>query len=347
MPLSSSIKRKGKTLVDRNLPSSTQSKKWEESQLASLPKGIDTMEQFMLSFLSSAFQEELNQDLTSFVCTSSYQEKVSRIKKLFFEREFLSLFSDESLLLVYALEYVPYRCLCYRDMFMKLDNLSELIDSHSHAESSHVNILSLGAGNGAELVGLIGAAFSRSTKPLHLCIQDLSSYGPVIPLLERGLQSPIALSGTSPIPLTVNLLSPGDLLDSTYLESDSMKHAISSSQVITAMFLLNELLSTSKKGFMKLILFLVKNMRPGSYLLVVDSAGSFSEVKVGNGSSSLSSEGTSDRTYMLFQLLDAIQAFRICESHDAIWYRYPKELASISPFKLQNMRYFLRLYQKK
>jgi archaeosine-15-forming tRNA-guanine transglycosylase len=43
---------------------------------------------------------------------------------------------------------------------------------------------------------------------------------------------------------------------------------------------MNELISTSKKAFVKFIAGLVENMKTGSHLLVVDSAGSFSEAQV-------------------------------------------------------------------
>lgn len=74
-------------------------------------------------------------------------------------------------------------------------------------------------------------------------------------------------------------------------------------------------------------------MQKGTYLLVVDSAGSFSETKIG------------EKTYKFFNLLDRIDSFKILESFDSVWYRYPSHLSS--SLKLDNIRYCVRLYQKK
>jgi 25S rRNA (uracil2843-N3)-methyltransferase len=78
-------------------------------------------------------------------------------------------------------------------------------------------------------------------------------------------------------------------------------------------------------------------MKKGSFLLVVDPASSFSEFQV-QGQDTTS-------TYKLFNLLDAIQAFECVAQSDSEWYRFPKDLDF--PLKLNNMRYYFRLYKKK
>ncbi|KAI9335036.1 hypothetical protein DFJ73DRAFT_852410 [Zopfochytrium polystomum] len=115
------------------------------------------------------------------------------------------------------------------------------------------------------------------------------------------------------------------------------------------MFLTNELLATSKRAFVALVRLLVARMRPGACLLVVDSAGSFSEVAVGAGGGGGSGGGgggaEAPRKYMVYTLLDAVGAFEVLEQTDSRWYRFPDGLAY--PLKLNNMRYFMRLYRRR
>ncbi|RKP24366.1 hypothetical protein SYNPS1DRAFT_23539, partial [Syncephalis pseudoplumigaleata] len=102
--------------------------------------------------------------------------------------------------------------------------------------------------------------------------------------------------------------------------------------LVTAMFVMNELF-TDKRQAMKLVQALVAHLRPGAYFLLVDSAGSFSNLKVGQ------------RTYMIYTIFDALHAyFEPVISEDSEWYRYPKHLNY--PLELNNMRYFIRLYRR-
>jgi 25S rRNA (uracil2843-N3)-methyltransferase len=102
--------------------------------------------------------------------------------------------------------------------------------------------------------------------------------------------------------------------------------------LITAFFLLNEILAMSKSSFVKLISQLVNNMTVGAYLLVVDSAGSFSELNI------------SGKKYICYQLLDHMKVFECEFKSDAQWFRFPSGLNY--PLKLNNMRYFCRLYKR-
>jgi 25S rRNA (uracil2843-N3)-methyltransferase len=238
--------------------------------------------------------------------------KSRRIKDLFLQRDFVTLFTDATLLPVYALEHASSRSLCYRDVFMKLKALKV-----------HGTIGMLGAGNGAELLGIAAALFDTQSN-IQFVVQDLSNYGILDPLFQ-------AIQERYPHTDTWTMkLDTGDLQDKEYLQQLNW---IPGASLITACFVLNELLTLSKKSFVQCIQYLVSRMQKGALLLVIDSAGSFSEVQVGA------------QDYMLFTLLDHIQQFEIIEKHDSVWYRFPTELRY--PLKLNNMRFFLRLYQRK
>ncbi|KAJ3262631.1 hypothetical protein HK103_000160 [Boothiomyces macroporosus] len=245
------------------------------------------------------------------------KEKRKQIKQLFIKRDFKSIFTDPILLPIYAVEYLPGRALCYRDIFVKINELCNFLEKGG-------DIMVLGGGNGAEVLG-ISAAMCTFEQPVKLTVQDLSNYG-TLDTLVGSIHQTYGLEN-----LSVESLI-GDLMD----ESKVLEYSKIFKQhgLITAMFLLNEILTQSKKSFVLLITNLVKSMKKGSMLLVVDSAGSFSEFEV----------GASDKSYMLFKLLDAIQGFKCLASFDSVWYRYPKEVEF--PLQLSNMRFFLRLYQK-
>ncbi|KAJ3322390.1 hypothetical protein HDV06_003127 [Boothiomyces sp. JEL0866] len=245
------------------------------------------------------------------------KEKRKLIKQLFIKRDFKSIFTDPILLPIYAVEYLPGRALCYRDVFMKIEELYDFLQSGG-------DILVLGGGNGAEVLG-IAAAMCTFEQPIKLTVQDLSDYQ-IIDTLVGSIHKTYGLDNIS-VECAV-----GDLMD----EAKVLEYAnqFKDFGLITAMFLLNEILTLSKKAFVFLITNLLKSMKKGSMLLVVDSAGSFSEFEV----------ASSDKSYMLFKLLDAIQGFKCLASFDSVWYRYPKDVQF--PLQLNNMRFFLRLYQK-
>ncbi|KAH9277160.1 hypothetical protein BASA83_000020 [Batrachochytrium salamandrivorans] len=258
------------------------------------------------------------------------------IKDLFLERDFTAIFTNPSYLPVYAAEYIPCRALCYRDLFLRIEELRTGLLQGGQ-------ILCLGAGNGSEALAIGSALHGMQTaSPLRVHIQDRSSYGSVLSRLAESMQSQLGI-GSPGFHISE---STGDLLEMADLTAFVLP-LVSDSKLITAMFLLNELLATSKRGFTVLMSQLIQHMSTGSYFLVVDSAGSFSEVALGTDQQAVTHnqrQQLQKRTYMAYEFLDPIQAFRICASYDSIWFRCDSNLSF--PLKLNNMRYFLRLYQK-
>ncbi|KAI8817335.1 uncharacterized protein EV422DRAFT_570679 [Fimicolochytrium jonesii] len=298
-------------------------------------------EQYLLHALITAFPP------TPTTTTDSTAEHLRTIKTHFFNRNYAAIFTTESLLPVYAAEYIPSRALCYREMFMRVKAVREVMVKGG-------KMCCLGAGNGSELVGVVAAmcgmevfglkkripTTDESSSPqapripshLEVHIQDLANYGTVLPSLLASLQQHYP-TASSHVHLTTSV---SDLLQPTPTQITTLKETISTSSLTTAMFLLNELLTTNKSAFVKFITLLMDALTPGSLLLVVDSAGSFSECSVGGDAGK--------REYMVYQLLDNMRCLETVESEDAIWYRFPEGLRY--PTRLNNMRYFLRLYRK-
>ncbi|KAF9957860.1 hypothetical protein BGZ72_001273 [Mortierella alpina] len=114
--------------------------------------------------------------------------------------------------------------------------------------------------------------------------------------------------------------------------SDGLLQRVAKADLITFMFVLNELFQ-DKKRTMLLVAKMVAAMPKGAHMLVVDSAGSFSNLKVG------------ERTYMVYMLLDHLKDLEIVYQDDATWYRCPPSLTY--PLKLENMRHFVRIYKRR
>jgi 25S rRNA (uracil2843-N3)-methyltransferase len=244
--------------------------------------------------------------------TAEHEEKRRKIKQLFAQRLYQDIFTNPDLLASYTAEYAPSRSLCYRFLFE--DRLMLPNDCYR-------SVLCLGAGAGSEFAALCA---SKSHIPMHICIQDLADYSKVLRPLERELMV------TYPsLNLTVEHAH-YDLLNPAYHAQFAIQ--VQKATLITAMFLLNELLTLSKANFVKLMLQLVKNMQKGTYFVVVESAGSFSEHQVGSN------------IYMCYSLLDPMSCFEIVDQYDSQWHRLESQLQY--PLKLNHMRHFLRVYKK-
>jgi 25S rRNA (uracil2843-N3)-methyltransferase len=274
------------------------------------------MEKHILSVFSVGCQDSLR--------SASFEEKRAAIKSLFFNRDFDGIFKNPSLLETYTADYAPSRALCYHHLFSREPQLVSILSG-----IDDLQILCIGGGAGSEMVG-IGAALApvlkdRKTTSI-LILQDIADYTSVLHRLENAFRKFYSVP--------VELLSfQHAVYDVTQDTDQRLGACLSACNLITACFILNEILSASRSKFVQLITKMVHRMSEGAFLLVVDSAGSFSELEVGQ------------QTVMCYHLLDRIAAFDCLVSKDAAWYRLPPGLQY--PSKLNNMRYFLRLYRKR
>lgn len=242
------------------------------------------------------------------------------IKASFVQRDYEGIFTEPSNLEVYSAAYVPGRALCYYEIFSKRPQLLKFLLKASQ-------IYCVGAGSGSELVA-IAAAMTRlpaERQRIRLILQDIGDYSNVLQLFEKTIQDKWLITNTQ----LECVFDQSDILE---LSNEETIHRLSTSNLITFMFVMNELFV--KKGpAMALIQKMIGCMKKNAHLLVVESAGSFSHLKVGN------------KTYMVYTLLDAIKDLEPVISEDARWYRHPEDLKY--PLDVQNMRYFIRLYRKK
>ncbi|TPX30366.1 hypothetical protein SmJEL517_g06052 [Synchytrium microbalum] len=319
-------------------PSKAQNaKSVDQHVLKSKTKGInraaiarESAEQRILDIFSEAFKSYLNDP--------EFDTKLKSIKAHFFNREYLEIFTDPTLLNVYSASYAPHRALLFYDLFKKQPELiTSLLDNGE--------VFCLGAGTGAELVGIIAALLpslptsplieptTNNTQPALIHIQDMADYSQPISELKK------AIKLTWPVvePCIDIQFSVNDVAVANPAIDEYITKYVSRSNIITTFFILNELLQADKPGFVRLVGRIVRAMRPLSIWVIIDSAGSFSSHAVG---------GTTGekREYMAYQFLDMLDGLEIVAKEESCWYRLPAGLSY--PLPLQNSRYYYRVFRR-
>jgi len=273
------------------------------------------MQQAVLYLLKTTFDETLK--------SSEYQTRISNIKYKFLNRDYDAIFSnDPSNLSYYVAEYSPMRALCYAD-------LAESSPALKHALQSGSKVHCMGGGSCGELVGF--ASFLQMcprANPLEFVIQDYADYTDIVNRVSN------AITTTFPKSNLLVSFQHSNVLDDY---SPQTLSSVTASDLITCMFILNELLAESKANFVTFIKRLLSSMKSGALLLIVDSAGSFSDIQVASGK----------RIYSVWMLLDAISDFETVEREDSRWFRLSPSMQTHYPVKVNNCRYFLRIYRKK
>ncbi|KAF9991046.1 hypothetical protein BGZ75_006000 [Mortierella antarctica] len=166
---------------------------------------------------------------------------------------------------------------------------------------------------------------SKSNKhQVTIVMQDYVDWSSILVPMETVVRSRLVL-GPERLRCETEV---GNVLDL----SEGLLQRVAKADLITFMFVLNELFQ-DKKRTMLLVAKIVAAMPKGAHMLVVDSAGSFSNLKVG------------ERTYMVYMLLDHLKDLEIVYQDDATWYRCPPSLTY--PLKLENMRHFVRIYKRR
>ena len=288
------------------------------------PKPTD---QDILDCLYSSLQPFMTPDL---------QNILKRIRDHFFHRRFLDIFSNPLHLAPYTAAYVPTRALCYRNIYINCTQVKDLMRKHG-------KVVCIGAGAGSELLAFLVAYKQlqlenkqcsdemmrfHENQPLEIQIQDLSpDWKPILESIYSTSCDCFNLSRER-IHLTI---SHGDIREC----SEDMKSTMNEADLITFMFVLNEIIQDKIQG-MNVVRSLAENMKSGAFLLIVDSAGSFSNLLV-NG-----------KQYAVWMLFDAMKTkFERVHAEDATWYRPSKSLNwPVDAVQVQSMRYFLRLYRK-
>lgn len=299
------------------------------------------------------------------------EPKLQRLKQHLYNRDFHAAFGDLAYLRAYAARWSPSRALAYRDIFEAI--------YRQYLESSQVrdaNILCVGGGDGAELVGL-----SSLLEIIHNNDMEKSSEEPKIRIAATVVDVAdwsIVLQQLceSSVNMKTNHIKQGlsytsiqrNILDAGAFKTAPLQEQAVKADVVTIFFTLNELFSESLPRTQTFLLTLTNAMKKGSLLIVVDSAGSYSTV--GFGAKQASAAGSSDdsikktdtkatptRKYPMAWLLDHIllklapQAqlstsvpWMKIHTLESRWFRLSEVLKY--PIRLEDMRYQLHVFRR-
>ncbi|MCJ1311756.1 hypothetical protein MMC25_005429 [Agyrium rufum] len=272
-------------------------------------------------------------------------------------------------------------------------------ESDDVESAAPVKVVCLGAGSGAELVAFASyihtesfqreARKSSGTSKLLLDLVDVADWSQTIHQLTATItttshlaDSHITSKDSAPDPSIRDERLPVSFEQYDLLNTDVevLAASLANSSLVTLLFTLNELYSTSIPKTTSFLLSLTYLTEPGSLLLVVDSPGSYSTV--GNSSSKASpsdastpqaqapkdeeegKEQETERRYPMQWLLDHTllkssnigvsknvsassndsQQWEKVMSSDSRWFRLAKSLRY--PIPLEDMRYQYHLYRR-
>ena len=340
-------------------------------------------QQLLLDIFRNAFKSRL-QD-TNLATT------MQQVKHHLYERDFRSAFGKQEFLEAYAVRWSPNRALAYAEILYSLPDVRAKLDGRppgSYGErapspespqpppssaskvnledhSHDISIVCMGGGAGAELAAVAGwmARLGSGTPAFparaNLTLIDVADWSTVLHNLHSNLDSGLLASNSQIYQPEEEMLQMHfeevDVLKMSTKQLATMFHDVS---LITFMFTLNELYSTSMSGTTNLILSITTVVRPGALLLVVDSPGSYSTVNVGRSPDVM--RPSVQKKYPMQWLLEhtLLEAATIgegkdhvvkkewekVESCDSKWFRLHKALRY--PIDLEDMRYQLHLYRR-
>lgn len=256
--------------------------------------------------------------------------------------------------------------------------------------SARTIITCLGGGAGAEVVALAGSlAFlsspgSCATSPkaathaagspsasgvspagLTVRILDMANWSSVVDRLHRGATTVLPIQENASLQPASNAHIPlveSDLFSISFEQQDILElevtKALHDSALVTLTFTLNELYSTSMSKTTNFLLTLTSLTEPGTLLLVIDSPGSYSTVRVGSVSSAASE--VPEKKYPMHWLLGHTlleessfggsrnvtqkPQWEKVVSKDSMWFRRSEKLTY--PIELEDMRYQYHLYRR-
>ena len=343
------------------------------------------LQQLILNVFSDNFSSRFDENV---------QSLLQEVKKCLYNRDFANAFGKEEYLEAYAMRWSPSRALAYLDVLCGLDDLwIRLAERPRESREDEkppdpaltlvqgtARILCLGGGAGAEVAALAGyldylnsQQSGRGRSPpvkgkASICFKitavDIADWSSIMRKLYSSIITPpdlseyasaTARSSNAPLADPSIYEAKFERHDLLNMEVDQIASMLQDITLVTLMFTLNELYSTSLSATTNLLLSITVLLSPGSLLLVVDSPGSYSTVSIGKAG-----DEKVEKKYPMHWLLDhtllesaAIgssknsmqeKQWEKVDSHDSRWFRLPEALKY--PLNLEDMRYQVHLYRR-
>ncbi|KAH7377875.1 hypothetical protein BKA66DRAFT_467390 [Pyrenochaeta sp. MPI-SDFR-AT-0127] len=325
------------------------------------------LQQLLLDIFRNSFAARFETDINPLL---------QEVKGHLYNRDFAAAFGKTEYLEAYAARWSPSRALGYLDVFWDLrehlwsakDIEEESNDVNISSKRSH-KIVCLGGGAGAEIVALAGLQALLSNPDenndeqhaikVETLAVDIADWTTVVENLAKHITTTPPLSKyASAAAQAANhqLVNPEDI-DISFHHQDvftAYTNEISShlkdANLVTLLFTLNELYSTSISLTQKFLLSMTEAMKPGSLLLVIDSPGSYSSITLNGAEKKYPMQWLLDHT-LLKQAggkqergKQEIVLWEKVEEDESRWFRLDPELTY--PIELENMRMQLHLYRR-
>jgi 25S rRNA (uracil2843-N3)-methyltransferase len=260
---------------------------------------------------------------------------VQTVKGDLFNRDYMKAFGDDDRRMAYCVRWTPSRALAYSSLLASLDETREIICG------DETNILVIGGGACGELAAMSSIytqsqSLKGTNEPrshVNINLIDIADWTRIV----GKMVSEIRKNWTYQDPEAFNVNFSHD----DVLSMDPSSLNLGSLDLITTMFTTNELFAEDKARSLRFFQLLNKECQSGCYLIITESAGSYSHIEIGT------------KKFPIQFLIDTILLgkdqksgdWELIKQSDSCWYRCDKDFEY--PLKLENMRFFFRLYRKK
>ncbi|KAF2789454.1 hypothetical protein K505DRAFT_328231 [Melanomma pulvis-pyrius CBS 109.77] len=313
------------------------------------------LQQLLLNIFKNCFLERLQTDI---------HPLLQEVKGHLYNRDFLAAFGRNDYLEAYAARWSPSRVLGFLQVFVDLkDHIVPSLEGSDAGTEVCKKAVCLRGGGGAEIVAWAGFlnAMQRSQnetgvvtiKKLEVVSIDIANWTSVIETLYTGITTAPPISkyaSAAAQAANVRLVNPeafivrphqADILNIDFSVLGPLLH---DADIITIMFTLNELYSTSLSLTQKFLLQLTACVREGALLLVGDSPGSYSSVSIDGTEKKYPMQWLLDHTLLRLGAKGEESKWVKVEEDESRWFRLREELKY--PIDLENMRFQLHLYRR-
>lgn len=304
---------------------------------------------FKVTFNNELYVTDFNQLL----------EQIQKVKTELYNREYIEAFNEDWKRVAYCCRWTPSRSISYASLFSHFPEIVDIITKSNESNNNNNNdngsrILCVGGGAGAELIAItsIFTPFIHTKKKknidndgnntlLEVTLIDIVNWDHVIKRIMDQVKEKWLYNNLWET-YKVTFLN-HDILRS--IDDEDVKNVTSLKELnlITMLFTTNELFKEDRAGSIRFLQRLNQQCQQGCYLLILESAGSYSHITV--GSKRFPIQFLIDTILIGAQRKGIEGCWELISQNDSIWYRCDNTLDY--PIRLENMRFFYRLYRKK
>ncbi|CUS22746.1 LAQU0S06e05094g1_1 [Lachancea quebecensis] len=273
---------------------------------------------------------------------------IQGVKADLYNRDYLAAFNSPEKRTAYCIRWSPSRAIAYASLFSQLRPVREIIKCERNGNASS-NVMCIGGGAGGELIGLASIftpsidfnakyATTKSTsqsKELTVKLVDIADWSAVVERLKSSIRDVWLFDHSSDLDV--------QSLNLNVLKASASDLGVPSLDLITLLFTTNELFMEDKAGSIRFFQMLNNECSSGCYLLIAESAGSYSHITV--GAKKFPIQFLIDTLLLGKRGEEAEGPWELVDQNDSIWYRAKDDMDY--PLKVENMRFFYRLYRKK